>query len=77
MRLLQKVIVAILQLLDQQFSDSDDGRRELNTVKASRPKLYKKAKYEVFAEKLMESKPELPFVQVLKEVEQAHTHRGQ
>ena len=45
-------------------------------MKATHPKLYKKAKDEVLAEKLIESLPELAFEDALKAVEGAYKHRG-
>jgi hypothetical protein len=49
------VILAILQFLHKNFNDVDVARRKLFHLKATHPKLYKNAKDEVLAEKLIDS----------------------
>ena len=47
MRLILKVILAILQFIRKNLNDIDAERRKLLHLKATHPKLYKKAKDEV------------------------------
>ena len=76
MRHIFKVILAILQFVHKNLNDVDVDRRKLLHLKATHPKLYKKAKDEVLAEKLIESLPELAFEEALKAVEDAYKHKG-
>ena len=76
MKLIWELAFTILKLLKVIGSCTKDSSNLKQHLKLAHPTLYRKAKYELLAEDLMENLPGVDFAEALEAVKGSFKHRG-
>jgi len=76
MKVIWELVVTILNIVNVVGLSTHGSQQLIEKLKLMHPTLYRKARYEVIAEELMERLPGIDFAEALESVKMSSKHRG-